>query len=294
MRLWRSYYDVIVTLFALLSLSGAVGGFEIKPQNQIAEAGRAVLAFLEQPSLGLFSYEKIVYLVLFAISLRLMIYIISNRYRPISILRSDFRLEFLTSDGSDVQVVRTQWLRANRYNVTAYFSNAAANFGGTIPKNKIVGSAYLGNNVFDSALDVAPTPGESKAELEHRFIHELPFSLWFALIPDFTLRLFAGIKPSILPNFIVKRSSTVHYINEHNKNETYFQLTAEKYSHYNIHIKLIFHPSRLPRLRNGELEAARIQLNGVEPIMFSSITQNQYEGSINKMHNESIRVPLHF
>jgi hypothetical protein len=294
MRQIALFARAVVALITTISLGGLIGGTELLDRQDIrgflVGAGRLAM----KPSLfGLFEYDRLLLLAVCSLGVVMTWEALRNRDRPISVLASEMRVEFLDHTGADVQVSRTQYLRANQPDVTAYYMEASTSFGGTIPRDRITHGAFVGRRAIRDHVDIPPTSGDTRLEIAHVFDDAMPFGLVNVLVPEFLLR-FLVARIRIQPRFVVRREIAIHYVNEHGKNDTYYQATADRYVQRNVKVSVKFHPGRLPRIQKGVLEAQLIRRNGIERIYSSVRGDATYEYGFRRLKNERVRIPFRF
>jgi hypothetical protein len=285
----------IIILFTILSLGGAVGGLELVNRAQITHALSVVGSYLATPSAyDLFSYDRLLFLFVLGFASILIFESIVNRNRPITVLGTDLRVEFLDADGTDVRLSRIQYLRANHPNVTAYYMEFSTQFGGTIPQNTLQLDAVAGTNVrLRNHPDIPPTVSNTRLEVSHIFDDGMPFTIWNMLIPEFILRIIVRNNWRI-PKFVVRREVSIHVAEEHKKNDTYYQATVERYRQRDVKLTITFNQRRRCRLTGGVLEAQLLKPSGVEPIFFKGLGGDSYQATFRKLQNVRVRVPFKF
>lgn len=283
----------IIALFTVLSLGGAIGGFELISRANITAAVTAVGTFIETPSVGLFSYDRIVFLLILVFAFIVIFESIFNRNRPVSVLSSELRLDFLDPRGENLKVSRTQYLRANQPNVTAYYTATSTDFGGTIPRDRVSYNAFVGDKQINNRIDIPPTVGASRLEITHIFDDGMPFKIWNVLIPEFVLRFIVRHDIAKL-NFIVRRDLSWYFLNEHVLSNTYYEATAERYVQKNVKIVITFHPARPCQLSGGILMASIVKRSGMKQCPFRTTGAYCHEYTFKKLQNEKVHVPLRF
>jgi len=207
------------------------------------------------------------------------------------------RIDFIDPKGAEVRVVRTQYFRANNPNVTAYYAEASAGFGGRLPKDKIHWEASVGkrNRLILNRVHIPPTQGDTKLEIEHIFTEGMPFGIGNVLIPEFILRYL--LSKNIQPSFIVRRGLTTVYLDEHILDDTYFQLTAERYIHRNVTIDIVFNRERLPKdLKEvgNRLEGQMLRRGGIESVYSEAKYDYHHQFYFKRLCNEKVRIPFKF
>jgi hypothetical protein len=167
-----------------LSLGGAIGGLEFVKRADIVNAASAVGKFLATPStFDLFSYDRFMFLMVFIFICIVIFESIINRNRPFTILSTELRFEFLDAVGKDLLISRVQYLYANQPDLTAYYMETWTDFGGTIPKDRVIANARAGNVPIPNHVDIPPTVSTGRLELTHVFDNKMPFTVWNMLIP---------------------------------------------------------------------------------------------------------------
>jgi hypothetical protein len=202
---------------------------------------------------------------------------------PITVVSTEIVTTF-GANGSGVQK-RTQRLRANRRNVTAYISNHAPSaLTGKIIRDQMRAEAFCHDWPATSHVEIRAMG--SGFEMLHIFDRPLPFSWYIPLIPIWILnrdpnRLFKFIR-----NKVVMRRDEIHYVGEFNSEQPLMNFTqAGRYHHYNLSIRLEFN-----ELPFTNFQAREIQNNGVLNIQFESESENVRIVRVDKMITGTIRI----
>lgn len=203
------------------------------------------------------------------------------------------RVAFLDRDGTQVKVSRTQYLRANHPEVTAYYMEAWTSFGGQIRRDLLTADAFAGTRRIPNHADVPPTRGNERLEITHVIENGMPFGLRNMLVPAFVLRWL--IRLGYFPPFVVRRDLALTYQNEHTLADTYYQIVADRYIQKNVTVHVTFHPDRPPVLPNGVLKCQLIRRNGMETLAFNTGAQNgEFMYRFSRLRNEKVRIPFQF
>jgi hypothetical protein len=280
-------------VFTVLSLGGAVGGLDVVNRQDIIQFLRDTATLAAKPSYFDFSYDRLIFLAVFFLVVVVLIESVLNRNRPVTVLASELRVEFLDATGADVKLTRTQYLRANHPNVTAYYTLMSALFGGTIPRHLVVVSAFAGNKHIPNHANIPPTSGEARLEIAHVFDQGMPFGLANILIPEFILRWIV-LHTSFKPAFVVRRGITTHFKDEHVLNDTYYEATADRYTQRHVKVIIKFDGRRPPNLTDGVLEGQLLKRRGVEVIYFTATGAETHECFFRRLQNETVRIRFKF
>jgi hypothetical protein len=215
------------------------------------------------------------------------ILIIARMYRntPITVVQTHFHLRFLSADGSEVDSIRSQILRANQPKVTAYYGRyAPVAEGGRIPEDQIEYGAYCESCHMESSLDTygKPTTG---FDVIHVFNPPLPYAWYMPLIPTFFLKREYEQLPRFLKRKLVKRTLRVRYIDEYNVPKLVMQYRAQIYPQLNVRVSLEFPAEPTP----AHLRARRIKANGVLDIPVEKDGKVAHL-HLGKMQNETLRI----
>ncbi len=201
------------------------------------------------------------WLAVLLVALLAYIYAVDRMFRevPVTVMRTDVDIEFINPDGSQVRIVRTQVLRANRPDVTAYYSKHAPNSPtGRIPKAEISSSAHCQDRTIQQELEKS---GRENATLEltHLFKPSIPYYWYILLIPSSIITKRYDDMSVFLKRRMVKRTLAMTIYNEYNCDEPFVAFTALNYPQRNVHVKVHFGTGS----SCTDIKARRIKVNGV-------------------------------
>ena len=199
----------------------------------------------------------------FLIILLLLMYHTWVNYRfkhsPISILSTDITLRFLTPDGSDVRVFRTQTLCANHPHVTAHYSAMTPKWGGKIEKASIDCQLTGHNEKLTSTFDVIGNE-TTGWELIQRFEPFIPYTPIFPFVPT----AYLNENNRIFSKYVLKKTSGCNYINDFNAESPEFNMRALQYTHHKVKVTLLFADDGTPKANS--IRAQLIHRNGIRDI----------------------------
>lgn len=188
------------------------------------------------------------------------------RNKPLSALETNVALVFLEADGSRVRIRREQVIRANHSNVKAYYMQLIPEAGASIPENEIdVQLCPPHNVVSDKELIGSATKGW---ECFQTFEPALPYTPFFPFIPKWFFLLSERNSIPFFGKYVLRRTVSAVYVNDLNEDKPSYELTASRYPHHNISVRVHFDPTRYPL--PDKVFAHIIQDNGVHQ---ASVTQ---------------------
>jgi hypothetical protein len=212
--------------------------------------------------------------------------VISRVYRnvPITVIRTKYELVFLEDDGSVVEINREQLLRANRPDVSAYYSRHLPEYG-RIPEHGI--SSYVFSSYYtDLDCDTELSKDGNGYEALQLFRPNLPNSWYMPLVPVRIINREYEDLPKFIRKNIVVRRQRVRYENEYNVPKPTAEVVAQAYVQMNFTVILRF-KDRIP----PDLKIRRIQNAGVVTVHYDSNTQtNVVQVRITRLKNETLRI----
>lgn len=205
---------------------------------------------------------------------------------PLTVISTKIEVKFLEPDGSKVDIAREQLLRANKREVTAYYSvHRPSSKDGRTPLAEMRHSTYCEHCQLDDTVEVHGNDNKGY-EVTHVFRKALPFSEYMPLIPLYFLDREYGKLPAFLQKNLVIRRQVVSYHNEYNVEKPIIIMSAVNYTQMNVRITLKFCES-IPET----LKVRRVQNVG----MIDINPERDVEGlsvsfRIRKFANEKIRI----
>lgn len=208
---------------------------------------------------------------------------------PITIIWTKINVNFAEPDGSKVELRREQLFRANRSDVTAYFSaHRPDSPNGRVPHDQIeVGMHCIGCSLQDSKEITGSDSG--RTELIHMFGQALPYKWYMPLIPKWTINRDYGRLPKWIAKYLAVRRNKVVYVNEYNvpRPVLEFHTSSEKYQQFNMTIRLNFGQMKIPET----LRVRRVKSNGVVNVEYDSQPmEDAVVVTLDRMHNEFLRI----
>lgn len=228
------------------------------------------------------------WLILIIFILCLYIFVLERMYKntPITLISTGIDIDFIKNDGSEVRVRRTQLLRANQLNVSAYFMKASATSpSGRIPKANIHAQIYCDDRNFNSSLRIF---GRESGQLNifHRFGGALPYSWYLCLIPAVLMNHDHDKMPSFFRRRIAQRKFEHVYIDEYNVEFPCIAFTAEKYPQKNLSITIDFNG-----LNPKDIEVWRVKNNVVIDMNYKKENGSDVvKIFVSKLQEETIRI----
>ena len=267
-RLWRRYRAVTAAILSALTFGGLVGSDLIRAEellHALKVGVVAVFAFLITNAAGSLDYTRVILSVLLICFAWITFDTIRYRKKPISIFGSKIVIRFLDPKGDRVNIVREQKIRGNAPNVSAYYMEVSAEYGGKIPRAGITEAATFAYPGFSSNLRLHGN--EEKWEVIQRFTPSLPYKWYNTLIPEWLLRLAASFGDTFLPRFVVSRTIAVEWIDEYNKPDAQYYLEAGRYAQRNLTVEVHFYSTRQPRPQS--VKAWRVERNGITEFLLN-------------------------
>lgn len=212
---------------------------------------------------------------------------INRIYRniPITVISTTADIKFHDADGKHVSFNRTQLLRANAPNVTAYlFQISPSTPAGTCPGTEIFVDTFCDNLGFVSTIDKHGSDA-SGYEVIHEFGRSLPYRWYMPLIPSFLLKRDRKYMATFIRSNIVKRTQTNVYLNEFNVPNPVIDFTAATYPQHNIEINIHF-----SERRPSNIKVRRIQNRGVVSIPVENSGTTSIKASLERLQNETLRI----
>lgn len=219
--------------------------------------------------------------LMFSCSAYVLIIAYIFRRTPITILRSDFEMKFESADGSRVSINRTQTLRANQPNVTAFYGHHRPD-NGSIPKGGIEANIFCQSCNTSSYLEIFGRE-DSGLEIMQVFDEPLPYSWFVPLIPVSLLNKKYDDLPNFFKRRLVKRTLKFVYVGEFNVTDPVMRFASGTYPQKCVRFSLEFSKKALPH----DVTVRRIRVAGV---IDHPIEKNEhiFRTYIPKIQNETI------
>ncbi len=215
----------------------------------------------------------------------LYFFLVEYRHRdiPITILRTEIDVQFVTQDGSVVRVVKAQDLRANHGNVTAYYSHLVPD-----PPGKIAGENHCNPEYrpcwkidYRDGTQVSTTTNSDPAEyvgdetagfkIVHRFPRPLP-KKWYALNTS-----------------TVKRTSVYYWIDSFKEKSNFYAVRSEIYPHKEVVLRIHFLPGQKLEKYSAEIRST----HGIETSPLTWLPGGPNRGDILEYKARGIRNVLY-
>ena len=219
-------------LLLILSLLGFLRAVNVGP----SEAGK----FYEFLKLHLYT-DRPVFFVLACVLLYFAIRSFRYRNKPLTIVSSEITLKYQDDRGDEIHLTKTQEIRANQPDVTAFYSPVHCS-SGSIPRDKII--CRLSGTGYKPTVDWDPRGCERSREIVHTFEPPIPRYWW--------------------KSYTVTREEEVTFHKPWNPNEEYFEIDPRFYPTKWLEIAIVFHESRPPK--PDSCKAYRIVAHAAIPV----------------------------
>ncbi|MHB9446929.1 hypothetical protein ACYG9R_09155 [Mesorhizobium sp. RSR565B] len=207
-----------------------------------------------------------------------------NRNRPVTILSADIKATLANNEWSKTIVEGTFVLRANHPNVTSYRTIHSPDYG-TLVLDSMKADVYCEAFPLTSEIELNKMEGDG-IELLQLFNKPLPSMWYMPLIPNYFVSRNYDDLPHFLRKRLVKRRTSLSYLDEHNVDLPAMRFQAPNYNFMSMHIVLEFPIDALPK----SLKARR-ELNGALTDMPIEVVQNLYHVRVNKLaKSEVVRI----
>ena len=246
---------------------------------------QAVLSIFLNPELSQTYFMRVLCLVVVICGGYIILISFWYRDTPITVVKTSINATF-NHDLSRADIHREQIMRANRRDVTAYFtSSIPSSLSGCTPKSEITMDVFCQG--MDATLTSFHSVGsdESGYAITHYFGAPLPYRWYMPLIPNWALNKRPEDLPGFIRNNLVIRRQRVVYVNEYNVDEPSMSFTVHRYPHMNFLLELHF-PHDVPK----SLIAERVIANGVIKVWYEAFTSKSARIRVDKMRSETLRV----
>lgn len=169
------------------------------------------------------------------------IFTIRNRNRPLTILRTDIKLEF-ENGGSRVVTTRRQLLHANRPEIAAYFMKTSLDTPGATFEPNPAGGPDVNAWLEHPSLTVRPQSIGRRGVRDVNLVYSsaLPYSWILSLIPKWWLQSGPDGLPAWIARYLIVQHVQYTSLKEYDNDDAKYQATSTRYSHHKIVIALDF------------------------------------------------------